>query len=280
MVAAWVGLAPGGCGPAKRLLYDPQTPLPPIPKEFEDREWATVLRENVKDGLVDYEHLSAHAAPLDRFLEIVAAAGPVSTPELFPSPESRTAYYLNACNAAYLKAALVAGLPPTLHDLGAGEPERVYRLRADRREQGLADLAAAARAERPWDARIELGLCDAALGSPPLFAEPFRGDRLEDQFRRVAREALACPRVVTIDHEHRQLKLAAAIREHEATFIQFYERETASPGGTILASLLHLADGPRREWLNTAVGYAVSGIPFDRRLNHWQRASAGAQDGR
>jgi hypothetical protein len=276
VAACWLA----GCVPPAKNLFDPSQPLPAAPSVFNDRDWATVLRENVKDGLVDYEHLSTHAEPLDGFLSTVASSGPQSTPELYPSPRARLAYYLNAYNAAVLKAVLVEGIPDTMHDPRRPQLDYGYNLLADGMVQTLADLRAAARAQAGGDARIELCLSDAALGSPPLFGQPFRADRLDEQLRRVAREAMDSPRMVTIDHERQRLNVSVVIEQNRRGLVDLHRRQTGAHSGTMLAALLHMASKTRREWLNAAVGYELGKIPFDRALNRWSAEKTGSKDGR
>ncbi len=275
-----VSLVSAGCGPPFRNLYDPKVAILPVPTEFHYNDWATVLRENVKDGLVDYDHLAAHAEPLDQFLAAVASVGPRSAPELFPTSADRAVYYVNAFNAALLKAVLSAEVPPTMHDVRVIGLETGNRVRADRRVQALGALRRSALKESADDARVALCLCDAALGSPPLWARPFRGPEFEEQLRRVGREAMANPRMVEVNHELQKLNLSAVLHRNAEGLIDLYCGQTGSRSRTMLGALLHLASGKRREWLNTAVGYQIGRIPFDRRLNAWSRATSEGQHGR
>ena len=60
VLCSWVVLPLSGClGPVD--LFDSKTAVGPAPTTFDDRDWATVLRENIKNGLVDYDHLQEHA---------------------------------------------------------------------------------------------------------------------------------------------------------------------------------------------------------------------------
>jgi hypothetical protein len=273
VLCSWVVLPLSGClGPVD--LFDSKTAVGPAPTTFDDRDWATVLRENVKNGLVDYAHLQEHAEPLERYLATLARVGPVSTPDLFDSGPARLAYYLNAYNAGVLAAVLHEQAPPTMHDVRRRRLEHAYRLLVDAKPQTLADLRQAARTQSPGDARVEFCLCNAALGSPPLQNRPFRADTLDRDLRRVAREAMDNPRIVSVDHERERLNVALVIHQRRAEFLDSHRRQTGTKSPTLLSALLHLADGVRREWLNTAVGYSEGVIPFDRSLNRWTAATA------
>jgi hypothetical protein len=272
-VVATAVLLLGGCAPTVVDLYNPSWAPAQVPARFDDRDFATVLRENVRDGLVDYEHLAAHRDALERFLGTLAVMGPQSTPGLFVSRSSRLAYYLNAYNAGVLQAVLSQSVPETMHDVRLRPFEQSYRLLLDGRRQTLAEIRELARGESNDDVRIEFALCNAAKGAPPLLDQPYRPDTLHRQLRRVAQDAMDNEAMVRIDHENQRLLLGTVIFLHRDAFIGYYAQQTGARTGSILDALLQLASGVRREWLNTAVGYDVGVIPFDRGLNQWTRGT-------
>lgn len=270
----WV-LASGlsGCGPAPINLYDNYPPVAETPPVFDDRDWATVLRENVRDGLVDYEHLRTHAEPLTRYLSLIARVGPQSAPGLFPSTQAKLAYAVNAYNACVLAAVLYEQVPQTVYPVGIPSLDHRYRFRVDGRGRTLYELRTAAREASGGDPRVEFALCGAALGCPPLADQPFRPDTLTRDFDRLAREALASQNMVKIDHQNQKLLIGLPIADQREAFIA-YARKRRGGSATLLNALLQMADGMRREWLNTAVGYREGAIPFDRALNRWPRQSS------
>jgi len=273
-------LACAGCAPSQVRLFVPQAAPTTVPASYDTRDWATVLRENVKDGLVDYDHLVAHREPLDRCLALLAVVGPRGAEDQFPSPADRLAYYLNAYNAGVLAAVLHEEIPPTMHDVHRRPLEQGYLLRVDGQVWRLADLREAVRVESLGDARVEFCLCDGARGSPGLRPEPYRADTLDETLRAVAREAMDSARMVSIDHEEQSLRVGLTIWRRRQALLDYYRRETGSASATLLNVLLHVAGGERRQWLNTAVGYRVGVIPFDRALNRWTRSPAGQGGGR
>jgi hypothetical protein len=264
------GASLSGCGPMTvGLTNDAATPAADPPQIFDDRDWAAILRENVKDGLVDYEHLAAHPESLNRFLELISSVGPESTPQLFPSNQARLAYYINVYNAGVLKAVLVEQVPATMYPFGRPALDHRYHLTVDRKSMTLVELRDAARASSAGDPRIEFALCAAAMGSPPLADQPWRADTIARHLDEVARMAMDHPRMVSIDHVGHHLLLALAIHEQRDAFLEYYTRLTRAPSPTLLNVLLMMAGSVRREWLNTAVGYPEGVIPFDRALNRW-----------
>ena len=259
-----------GCAPmTTNLTGHGATPRGEAPQVFDDGEWATVLRENVKDGLVDYDHLAAHPESLDRFLELIAPVGPNSTPQLFPSAHARLAYYINTYNAGVLKAVIVEKCPATMYPPGSPALDHRYHLPVDRATMTLGELRQAARAAAEGDPRVEFALCAAATGAPPLADQPWRADTLSRQLDDTARIAMDNPRLVSIDHVGRHLLLGLAIHEQRDAFLAYYTRLTRASSPTVLNVLLMMAGSVRREWLNTAVGYPEGIIPFDRALNRW-----------
>ncbi len=268
-IPAWVG-----CGPTQIDVYDPATlPVPAAGTAYDDRDFATVLRENVKGGLVDYAHLRAYPEALDRYLGLLSVSGPASTPEVFTARSSRLCYYLNAYNAGVLKTVLFMGIPETVNDVRLPALNAAHRIKVDGSMQSLADLQEKVREYSGGDARVEFGMCDAAMGSPPLLDQPFRPDQLRRQLHQIASDAMNNGSQVRIDHEQRKLMVSTTIFRKREAFLEYYRRQTGSRADSVLAVLLQLADGQRRAWLNTAVGYELSVIPFDRALNRWTPAT-------
>src|SRR5687768_7992108 len=64
-----------------------------------------VLKKVVNDrGRVDYKTLAADRTALQKYLVAVAEVSPHTNPELFPKPEDRLTYWINAYNAYVLYA--------------------------------------------------------------------------------------------------------------------------------------------------------------------------------
>lgn len=255
-------------------LYDPQTTATAAPAIYTDTDWATVLRENVKDNLVDYRHLATHRQPLEAYLATVRRIGPQSTPDQFREPNAALAYYLNVYNACVLDAVVSAGVPVTMYDLSLPPLERGYRFFIDGRPRTLAEIHTLAQQAADGNARIELALSAAAVGSPPLAAEPYRPFDVRQRLADLAAQAVSNPNLVRVDHEHQELLVGLPIMAQREAFLQTYQRETASPSGTMLNCLMHMAGPNQRAYLARATGYDVHILPFDRTLNAWRPAPA------
>ncbi len=234
---------------------------------YDDRPWATVLQEYVKEGLVDYDRLAKHREPLLDYLKIIAATSPDQTPDQFPTPESRLAFYANAYNAGVVAAVLEAGVPETVHSFQFRPFEQRNRLLVGRRSLTLDELRRRAVAAAAGDARVIFTFCDAAVGSPPLMEQPLRAGDLDAQLDSIAEAAMDSQSVVSVDHENQALKVATWMLANREMFFDYYRRQTGADEVTMLNVVLRFARRVRRDWLNTAVGYPVRMIPYDRRLN-------------
>jgi len=240
------------------------------PATYSDTDWAEILRDNVHDGLVDYRHLTAHAEPLKRYLDLVQHVGPQSTPDQFREPNAALAYYINVYNAGVLDAVLRAGVPITMYDLELPPVERGYRFLVDGKPHTLGDIHALAEQSAEGNARVELALSGAALGTPPLANEPYRPFDVRQRLLDLGELAVSNPHLVRVDHEHQELLVGLPIMAQRDAFIEMYKRETASPSGTMLNCLMHMAGSNQRAYLARATGYDVHILPFDRTLNAWK----------
>ena len=82
-----------GIKPNVALLTQPQ------PYIYSDQDWAAVLQDDVKDGLVDYENLAQHHEALDRYYALLGVTGPKTTADQFADRPQTAAYWINAYNA-------------------------------------------------------------------------------------------------------------------------------------------------------------------------------------
>ena len=275
----WVAVALvsslAGC---ESQFLDPKLELIPkaVPQAFDDGDWATVLRENVKGGRVDYTHLAGHRAALDRFVALISVVGPATTPNLFVSNNAKLAYWINAYNALVLYAVLDVYPASTMYDLALPRLEQDVHFRVDGATGTLRQIRARADDASGNNPYILFTLCGAARGSPPLSEQPYRAETLDAQLTRHVRRAIENNNLVRVDHEGMRLLLSVDILAARQRLIAHQMRQTGARGATILSVLLSVAPSPqRRRLLNRAVGYRLGTIPFDRRLNNWAPAQPG-----
>jgi hypothetical protein len=269
---ACVALTATGCAsprwhaPSPELVGDTRRDV------YDDSDWAAVLRENVKDGLVDYDHLAGHRQALDRFVAHISVVGPDSTPSLFTAGPDRVAYWINAYNALVLYAVLGDYPTDTMYGLDHDHIEHDHRFTVDGRRVVLRDLVDRMQIESRGDVRIEFALCGAAVGSPPLAPLPYRAETLENQLARVAHDLVDNEQLVRVDHAQRKLLLGQDLIDALDRLVSYYERRTGAQRARPLNALMSFTpSSDKRQVLNRAVGYPVGTIPFDRRLNAWRR---------
>jgi len=172
--AAWSG----GC--AEPTIRPSMALLPPNrPLTYSDADWATVLLNHVREGLVDYDGLLMNREPLERYYALVGETGPTRTPDQFASRSAVTAYWINVYNALVLRAVLEHYPVSTMYDLALPRLEYDYTFRVDGQILNLTQVEAQMLEASAQDARTLLATSRAALGSPRLMSEPLRADTLE-----------------------------------------------------------------------------------------------------
>jgi hypothetical protein len=242
------------------------------PKDWDYRDWATVLRENVRDGLVDYGHLNEHREALERFYGAVSVVGPQTTPNLISTPPDQGAYWINVYNALVLRAVLDRYPTETMYGLQDPALETAFMFRVDGRLMNLLAVRKELEEVSRNDPRVMFCLCAAARGCPPLAPDPFHGFDLERRLRETARQAVSNNDLVRIDNVNRRLLVWLDLFSRRQELIERYERRYRTHGATLLTVLNTYADSRRRAELATARGYKVEPLPFDRRLNAWKPA--------
>lgn len=196
-VFALLFLVAGGC----RTMRSPIAP--PTPEEVsrgaDGGDLAEVLARYVdEDGRVDYEALRAEREPLDRYVAWLAAVGPRTRPELFPTDEARLAYWINAYNALVLFQVVER---ESLSSVGAIKGRFFWWtcFEIDGGELNLLDLENEVIRGGFEEPRVHFALNCASVGCPRLPREPFEPERLEQQLAREAERFLRESRNVAVE---------------------------------------------------------------------------------
>ncbi len=250
--AAWAALL------LKHVAAGWTTPPDPQTQEFASPPWP---------GLVEYREILLHPDDLNAYLAVLAATGPVSTPQQFAGDGDRLAYYINAYNACAVRAALADYPSQTAYAPDKPLFEQDWYFQVDGRRANLSDLR-----QRAWQAaggnvRFLFGLSGAAVGSPPLAPHPYRAPDLQEELDAQAKLCLSMPQFLAIAHEQQQLRLWYRIIRNDEIFSSWYEKLYGTRPASLLNVVLELAPPPQRESLNKAVGYKIVEVPFDRTLN-------------
>lgn len=248
----------GGCGGGVEQRFQPAAPL----TVWDDTEWASVLSAVVApDGLVRYQVLRENRGgardTLYRYVARLGAASPENRPELFPTPASRLAYWINAYNAVCLYRVVERGYPGNM--IASVPPAAIYF--TDRTPVGgksySLDGLEKTHVLSAGDPRVHFALNCASYSCPPLRAEPYAGDKLDAQLADQSRRYLTDPRAVrTIDAD--TVGLNGIFTEYyPGDFTRWYERKTGRKGSVLDAlKLLAPPESPVHKAANAkGIGY-------------------------
>ena len=180
--------------------------------------WAEVLRDHVNDrGEVDFRALANRPAALNAFVDYIAKVSPESSPELFPTRQSRLAYHLNAYNALSMYNVIDSGIPESLSGLRkiwffgfkkfpvGGKSMSLYTYEND----VIRSME---------DERVHFALNCMAAGCPRLPRVPFTANALDDQLDREARRFFAEPRNLQRVPERNTVRLSEILRFYAEDF--------------------------------------------------------------
>ncbi|HSE04943.1 MAG TPA: DUF547 domain-containing protein, partial [Methylomirabilota bacterium] len=211
--------------------------------------WARVLRQHVlDDGRIDFVALRRGPEDLEAYVAWVAATGPSTTPQRFPTRTARLAYYLNAYNAV------------AMHQVVASERRPEEKLRFFLLTGYVIDgtrtslYALENRVIRPLgDPRVHFALNCMVRGCPRLPREPFDPVRLDAQLDRETRRFLDEPRNVQLDPPLGVVRLNEILR--------FYTEDFLAQAPSLTAYVNRYRAEP------VPVEYRVRFIPYDWTLS-------------
>lgn len=184
-----------------------------------DAAWTDVLAHHVDaQGRVDFSGLVKDRAGLDEVVKFIAAVDPASSPERFPTPNARLAYYLNAYNAPAMYGVLDAGVPKRFGWFGrirffvlrkftmGGRAISLYRL-----ENSVI---------RPLgDPRVHFALNCMSVSCPRLPQSAFTANALDEQLAAAAREFAAEKRNVDVEDGRKELRISGIFKFYTKDFL-------------------------------------------------------------
>jgi hypothetical protein len=167
--------------------------------------WDTLLREHVKEGLVDYDAF-ARSKEFQAYLDRLASADLEGL-----SRDQRLAFWINVYNAftieqinAHDERESIRNINKTLGLLPLKGPWSEKMVRAAGRTLSLDDVEHGIIRKEFDEPRIHFALVCAALGCPPLRSEAYVAERLETQLDNQARVfLLESPEKNRVDLEKR-----------------------------------------------------------------------------
>lgn len=186
-----------------------------------------VLAAVVKNSAVDYAKLKADPVELDAYLKEIAAVPPA---EFARWPEAdRLALLLNLYNAQTLRLIIDHYPLKSIRDIGTlpGAAWRGLIVRQGGQVMTLGHLENKVIRAEYREPRIHFALVCAAVGCPPLRAEPYTGARLGIQLDDQARMFLATPSKNRFDPATGVL--------HLSRIFKWYEEDFEKPAGSLAA---------------------------------------------
>ncbi len=256
--------------------------LPPeFPTDgFSHRSFESLLSEFVdSDGRVNYETWHADPAAreaLDRYVAAIGAFSPDNSPDRFPQHADQVAYWIYAYNALVLKAVLDRWPLESVTDIKApveiieglgffynlkfvvgGESMSLYELEHDRV------------VPRAQDPRVHFVLNCASGSCPAARPRLPTGDELEPFLAQAARDFVADPKNVTVDHSHRKLILSKIFKWYESDFLD--ELRHRGRPASVVGYISLVAPKAVRADLARATSYEVTYREYDWAVNRSQK---------
>lgn len=252
------------------------------PHLFSHDNFDHVLRRFVnEEGRVNYAALKDEAQDLDRYYGMLSLYSPDSHPQLFPTEQSKLAYWINAYNAAVIKTVITYYPVTSVEDIRpswllALLPEKSGFLLFQRVTFGgvstsLYALEHQIIRERFVDPRVHFALNCASSGYPHLPRYAFTAEHLHKQLDYETRKFIAEERNLRIDHQEKTVWLSAIFEWYEGDFLTWYEQQFPNQHATLLAYIGLYATTERADELRRAAKYHIRFLPYDWRLND-QRA--------
>jgi hypothetical protein len=241
------------------------------PAAFPHEIWDRVLKAYVNDtGKVDYTGLSKNQADLQLYVAYVNAYSPEKTPELFPTPQDKEAYYLNAYNASVFMNVLdkFSTIQETKNIYKIVKPffyESVFVYGGKR--DNLYDLENKTIRPTFKDPRVHFALNCASESCPRLPNEAFTGAQLDAQLDREAKEFCSDARNVKVDGT--TLYLSEIFKFYTTDFVD-YEKANGGKTSSEAAALTSYINRYREQKLpdNLTVKFIpYNWTPNDQKLN-------------
>jgi hypothetical protein len=225
--------------------------------------YGNVLKRFTKDNLVDYAGLKADRKDLDTYLDQVAAV-----PEATFQQWSRTdqlAFLINLYNAQTL--GLIVDHYPlnSIREIGVF-PRAPWKKKIVRLHGAITTLYDLEndliRRKYPEYPQIHFALVCAAMGCPPMRAEPYAGARLEAQFQDQGKRFMATPHKNRVEAQEKVVYLskifdwyAADFGKNSAAIIKFVEP--------------YFPEAARKDLQQG--GFKIKHTDYDWALNEWRK---------
>jgi hypothetical protein len=237
-------------------------------------------------GQVDYTALKKNPHDLEQYYLLFATSSPDSHPELFPTEHDKLAYWINAYNAAVIKAVLTQYPIQSVEDV---KPPVLFfflprksgfflfqRLTFGGTPTSLYYLEHYVIRKRFADPRIHFALNCASGGCPRLPRQAFTAEHLDTQLDQAARQFMTEQRNFSIDHQARTVWLSSIFDWYKKDFVSWYQRnfpdKSLGKDDANLLDYVSLYTSPEQtQELKRAAAYTLRFVPYDWSLNDQAR---------
>ncbi|MBD3307423.1 DUF547 domain-containing protein [candidate division KSB3 bacterium] len=146
--------------------------------EVDHSIYGDLLAKYVSDGVVDYQGLQQEESKLDQYLELLNNTDPEQL-----SRQEQYALYINAYNAYTLKLILENCPVESIKDIGGwfGSPWKIEFCKVGGEVYTLDEIEHDILRPRFKDPRVHFAVNCASKSCPPLIAEPYREETLDQQ---------------------------------------------------------------------------------------------------
>jgi hypothetical protein len=250
-----------------------------VPQVFSHHDFDRVLQRFVDhQGLVDYAGLKNDPQDLERYYLLLSTYSPDSHPSLFPTVESKLAYWINAYNAAVIKTVLTHYPISSVKDIKPPFPFFFlsnksgffvfHRVTFGGRTTNLYYLENGLIRERFIEPRVHFALNCAARSCPRLPKGAFTAEHLDEELDRVTRKFLAEERNLRIDDQEKTLLLSSIFKWYQDDFLNWYRRVFPDQRATLINYLtLYLSPEKVADFREKSASYQMRFTPYDWRLN-------------
>jgi len=216
--------------------------------------WDGLLKDYVRDGLVDYEAIRRDPR-LWRYLRQLGA----TNPKAIASPQERLALLLNAYNCFVVEGVVKRWPLRSVRDFPEFFSEKSHKLGGiyislDEVEQLIRALG---------EPRVHCALVRGSRGDPTLRQEAYVSAALDAQLESDCLEVINNPRWVRVDRERRTVYLADFFRE----FLEDLRSRAEFPEEELLDFIYDRLNSPRERDVLALEDRHIEFLPHDWRIN-------------
>ncbi len=228
--------------------------------------WTDVLAKFVRPRGFDYAGLKRDRAGLDAYVRQLEAVEPATLASW--DEEQRFAFWVNVYNAYTIQLVVDAYPVDSIRDVDSLDdgvwdkqfiPLEGLRPDGKRGSLSLNQVEHEILRKRFEDARLHAAVNCASEGCPPLRAEAFTAEGLDDQLDEQVRAWLADPARNRFDAEKRKLEVSQLFNWFAADF----ERDA----GSVQAWIARYAPPEHADWLRAARAPRLDYLEYSWRLN-------------